>query len=100
LDFRLGIYIDHPRGRNKVFDLNLPPPGGGVRAWISYVLDVWGCFLYLYWSFLDFVPIWDWFGMAGRPRSRPWGFDSGPGEGGFGGGPGGPQTLYKNIHFL
>ena len=42
-----------------------------------------GVFSYFYWSFFDFVSIRELFGMAGRPRSRPLGVDSGPGEGGL-----------------
>ncbi len=40
-----------------------------------------GVFLYLYWTFFDFVSIRELFGMSGGPRSRPWGVDCGPGEG-------------------
>ncbi len=36
------------------------------------------------------------FGMAGRPRSRPLGVDSGPGQGGSEGVPGAPEP-YTNI---
>ncbi len=51
-------------------------------------------FLYLYWSFFDFVSIRELFGMAGGPRSRPSGVDSGPGEGGSEGVRGAPAP-YK-----
>ncbi len=59
-----------------------------------------GVFLYFVWSFHDFVPTLESLGMAGGPRSQPWRVDSGPGEGGFGEGPGGPRTLYKFIYFI
>ncbi len=36
-------------------------------------------------------------GISGRPRSWPLGADSGPGEGVFGGGPGGPGTLCEYL---
>ncbi len=54
-------------------------------------LGVFSCF-YLW--FLTFVSI-ALFGIAGRPRSRPLGVDSGPGEGG----PGGPEPR-KNTHVV
>ncbi len=38
--------------------------------------------VYFYGSFLDVVSIRELFGMAGRPRSRPLGVDSGPREAG------------------
>ena len=55
-----------------------------------------GVFLYFYWSFFDFVSIRELFGMAGRPRSRPLGVDSGPGEGGSEGVRGAPEPYNKN----
>ena len=50
-------------------------------------------------SLTNFVLIRDFFGMAGGPRSRPLGADSGPGEGDPEGVRGGPKP-YTTIYFL
>ncbi len=71
---------------------NLGPGGDGIRL---FDLDVWRIFVF-YWSFVDFVSIRELFGMAGGPRSRPLGVDSGPGGGGSEE-VGGPRTLYKYV---
>ncbi len=54
-------------------------------------------FLYLRWWLFYFVSIPELFGMAGGPRSRRLGVDSGPGRGGSEGVRGAPEP-YKNIY--
>jgi hypothetical protein len=73
--------VGPPHGFPERLRLLGAPVGGTPACRHVYVLDVSGCFLYSYWSFFDFVLTRGFFGMAGRPRSRPLGVDSGPGEG-------------------
>ncbi len=95
----------HPAKYSGPATPNTEPFWAGTGLRTRFPARIWlragrlGLFLYLYWLFFDFVSIRELFGMAERPRSRPMGVDSGPGEGGFGGGPGGSQTLYKYTFF-
>ncbi len=78
--------------RNEAFK---PKQKGGGRSPLLFRAGRLGMFLYLYWSFFDFVSIRDLFGrddretlfpaLGGRFRARGGGFG--------GGGPGGPRTL-------
>ncbi len=65
--------------------------GGILKSSHPYKCWMFGVFLYLYWSFFNFVSIRELFGMAGKPRSRPLGVESGPGWRGSEGVRGAPE---------